>query len=264
MSDGWQPWTPGAGASTPGLAPVIGHRGAAALAPENTLASLREAHRVGCRWVEFDVMLSRDSLPVLIHDERVDRTTSGRGRVPDLTYAELRALDAGSWKSPRFAGERIPHLEEAIALCLELGLAANVEIKPARGHERRTGEVVAEALARLWPADGPPLLVSSFARRSLELALQVAPLIPRGLLAERLPRDWASAMQRLGCTSLHLSQRRVSPGELAALVRARVPTLLYTVNAPARARTLLAAGAAAVFTDAPDVILAGLRSTPQA
>ena len=258
---GWEPWSPEHGTTTPGLERVIGHRGAAARAPENTLASLRAAHRLGCRWVEFDVMLSQDGVPVLIHDEKVARTTGGRGRVPELTFAELRTLDAGSLFGPGFAGERIPSLEEAIQLCLELGLAANVEIKPARGHERATGEAAARTLREHWPVDGPHLLISSFERVSLAAALDLTPEVPRGLLAEAMPRDWAEAMRTLRCTTLHLSHRRVRLAHLQALVERRVPTLLYTVNDPLRARELLGAGAAALFTDAPDTLLAALGDT---
>ncbi len=252
--DGWQPWSPGQGAATPGLDRVIGHRGAAARAPENTLASLREAYRLGCRWVEFDVMLTRDGVPVLIHDEKVQRTTDGRGRVQELSFAELRTLDAGAWFAPRFAGERIPSLEEAIAVCHELGLAANVEIKPARGHEHVTGRIVAETLLRLWPSNGTRVLLSSFERSSLAAASMAAPALPRGLLAEALPPDWAEAMQDLGCASLHLSHRRLRAAELRALLEQRVPVLLYTVNEPQRAIDLLTAGVAAVFTDVPDAV----------
>ena len=155
---------------------MIGHRGAAARAPENTLAGLREAHELGARWVEFDVMLSRDGVPVLIHDETLQRTTDGRGAVARHTAAEIRPLDAGAWFAPEFAGERVPTLEEAVALLLELGLHANVEIKPATGHEvgdRRGGR--RRCLQRLWPKTGPRLLLSSFERDALAAAQRVAP-----------------------------------------------------------------------------------------
>jgi glycerophosphoryl diester phosphodiesterase len=258
--DAWQPWSPGRPVATPGLASVIGHRGAAARAPENTLAGLRKAHELGATWVEFDVMLTRDGVPILIHDETLHRTTNGRGRVPDRTLAEIRALDAGAWFSPAFAGERVPTLEEAVALLLELGLNANVEIKPATGHETATGEVVADTLRRLWPEDGPRLLLSSFERPALAAARMVAPAIPRGLLAEALPGDWVEAMQALECATLHLGHTDISAAALELLPAAGVPVLLYTVNTVARAQALLAAGATALFTDAPDLLLAALRA----
>ena len=119
------------------------HRGGGSLAPENTLAGIRLAAGLGFKAVEFDVMLSGDGTPVLIHDETLERTTNGRGLVCDTPDAVLFALDAGQ-------GERIPRFVEAAALCRQLGLLANVEIKPASGHEERTAEVVARLGAELW------------------------------------------------------------------------------------------------------------------
>lgn len=247
----WQPWTPDAAPWRPPVPPVIGHRGAAARAPENTLVGIETAARLGVTWVEVDVMLSADEVPVLIHDETVDRTTNGRGAVPALRHEELRALAAGD-------GACIPTLDEAIDLLLALGLGVNVEIKPARGHERRTAEIAAAALRERWPKGGPELLISSFSREALAVTAEVAPELPRGLLHEALPADWATALPVLGCATLHLSHRRLRDDELAMLVNAHVPVLLYTVNDAARARKLLGAGAVAVFSDVPDTILAEL------
>lgn len=254
--EGWRPWQRGVPGRLPGLEPVIGHRGAAARAPENTLAGLRKAHALGARWVEFDVMLSADRVPVLIHDETLERTTSGRGEVAAHTAAQLAALDAGAWFGPEFAGEPVPTLAQAVALLLELGMAANVEIKPAAGHEEATGRIVAEHLARLWPGDGPRLLLSSFARSALAMAAEGAGHIPRGLLAEQLPVDWELALTSLGCATLHLDHACVDGPTIRDLVAAAVPVLLYTVNDPARACTMREAGAAALITDVPDLLLA--------
>jgi len=240
--------------------PLVAHRGASARAPENTLAAFREAARCGCRWVEFDVKLSRDGVPFVIHDDRLERTTDGRGRVRDLDADALARLDAGSWFDPRFSGERIPTLAETLALLLELDLSANIEIKPCEGREEETAEVVAAEVHRLWPADRPLPLFSSFSRTALETARRVAPEIPRGLLREAPGADWAAEMQALGCLTLHLDHKQLAPGHLRRLAQAGVPVLLYTVNDPARARALLEAGAAAVFTDVPDLVLEALAA----
>src|SRR4051794_34519268 len=109
-------------ASPPPLPKVIGHRGAKAYAPENTLAGIRTAAQQGARWVEVDVKLTRDGVPILMHDDTVDRTTNGKGAAATLDFAELRRLDAGAWFGPAFAGERIPTLEEALALVFDLDL----------------------------------------------------------------------------------------------------------------------------------------------
>src|SRR3990167_2302278 len=94
---------------------VIAHRGASHLAPENTLASFIMASELPIEWVEFDVMLSKDQVPVVFHDDTLSRTTNGTGFIDQFTFDELRNLDAGSWFSSRFVGEKIPSLSEVIA-----------------------------------------------------------------------------------------------------------------------------------------------------
>ena len=101
------------------LPPLIGHRGAAAQAPENTVAGFRRAAALGLPWVEFDVRLTADRRLVLMHDATLTRTTNGRGRVRDRRLAEIAELDSGSWFAPAFAGERVPTLERAIEVLAE-------------------------------------------------------------------------------------------------------------------------------------------------
>jgi glycerophosphoryl diester phosphodiesterase len=96
---------------------VIGHRGGSALAPENTLACYEKAIALGADYVEIDVRVTRDGRFVLMHDGKVDRTTNGKGAVAELGYAAIRGLDAGSWFAPQYAGQRVPTLAEALALC---------------------------------------------------------------------------------------------------------------------------------------------------
>jgi glycerophosphoryl diester phosphodiesterase len=176
--------------------------------------------------------------------------------VAAVTATEIADLDAGSWFAAEFAGERVPTLEQAVALLLSLGMSANVEIKPATGHASATGRIVADYLRQHWPEDGPRLLLSSFERAALTAAAEAAPDLPRGLLAEDLPQDWETALDELGCATLHLDHARLTPNGVAALTADGIPVLLYTVNDPARAIALRAAGAAAIITDVPDLLLA--------
>jgi glycerophosphoryl diester phosphodiesterase len=250
----WQVWAPGRISRLAGLARVIGHRGAAAHAPENTLASIRKARELGCRWVEVDAKLTRDGVPILMHDERLDRTTSGRGEVAATPLAEIRKLDAGGWKDRRFAGEPVPTLVEALALLVGLDMDVNVEIKPCPGRETQTARVVCAEIRRAWPTDRPVPLLSSFAVEALAAARDAAPELPRGLLVEAIPANWRELMQELACVSLHVSQRRNGLRRIAATLAEGVPLLCYTVNDPALAHRLLGAGVAAVYTDAPDRI----------
>lgn len=108
---------------------VIAHRGASAYAPENTLSAFALAAEMGADWFELDCTLTADGEVIVIHDDRVDRTTNAKGAVGKMTLAELKKLDAGAWKDPRFAGERLPTLEEALQLAREKKIGVYIEIK---------------------------------------------------------------------------------------------------------------------------------------
>jgi glycerophosphoryl diester phosphodiesterase len=228
---------------------IIAHRGGGALAPENTLAGLRLAARLGCGGVEFDVMLATDGVPVLIHDETLDRTTTGRGRVAALDSATLVRLDAGIRHHPAFAGEPVPTLDEALRLCAALGLWANVEIKPAAGQEAETGRVVACHAA----AASGGLLLSSFSSIAMRAAADEAGRLPRALLVEAIPADWRERMVETGARALHSAARALTVDALQAVRDAGFPLACYTVNRRDEAERLFAMGVSAVFTDRPDL-----------
>jgi glycerophosphoryl diester phosphodiesterase len=237
---------------------TIGHRGARGYAPENTLAGIRTAAEQGVCWVEVDVKLTRDGVPILMHDDTVDRTTDGRGAVAAMDFADLRRLDAGKPFGPQFAGEPIPTLEETLKLVLELGLGINLEIKPCPGREEETARVTLDTARALWPADLPPPLISSFELPSLEIALAHTPDWPRGYLIDRRPADWAAIADRLQATTLNVNARREDARSIAAYLATGRPVLTYTVNDPAQARRLINLGVSAVFTDYPRDVLAVL------
>lgn len=240
------------------LPPVIGHRGAAATAPENTLAGIRQASELGALWIEFDVKLTRDGHAILMHDERLERTTDGAGRVAETTLAEVKRLDAGSWFGPAFRGEPVPTFEEALGLCAELGLGANVELKPCRGREAETARFAMEELLRVWPEDRPAPLVSSFAPDCLEVAREIAPQLPRGLLCNRLPTDWKVQVERHECATVHLNHRWTTARQRIALTAEGLSLVLYTVNSARRAQAQLEAGVTAIITDQIAAVLAAL------
>jgi glycerophosphoryl diester phosphodiesterase len=218
---------------------IIAHRCGGVLAPENSLAGLVVAARLGCHAVEFDVMLSADGVPILMHDETLERTTRCTGRVAERMFAEIRACDAS-----------VPTLVEALAECRRLGLWANIELKPAAGHEEETGAVVAAWLASHWDGRG---VVSSFSEKSALAARQVLPAAAFALLCDRLPEDWQTQCARLGAVAVHLAAECVDPPTAKAL--AGIPWACYTVNARAVATGLTKMGCAAVFTDRPDLWL---------
>ncbi|HEY8069236.1 MAG TPA: glycerophosphodiester phosphodiesterase [Burkholderiales bacterium] len=226
---------------------IVAHRGGGTLAPENTLGAMRLGASMGFKGVEFDVMLAGDGTPVIIHDETVERTTNGRGAVPDMTYAELAALKIEK-------GERIPKFEEAGRLCRELGIWANVEIKPAKGHERATGQAVAPLARELWRGAALPPVLSSFSVEALEAARDAAPELPRGYLVSTIPQYWRETMQRLGCVALHCNYQALTRELAAEIHGAGYAILLWTVNKPETARQMFALGADCLVTDALDRI----------
>ena len=226
------------------------------------MAGLRTAARLGATMVEFDVQLSRDGIPILMHDATVDRTTNGTGAVADLVLANLMELDAGVLFAAAFAGEPVPTLAAALALCVDLGLAANIELKLSEETDsaRQSGARIAETAAALWPADRPPPLLSSFSHAALQGAATAVPQWPRGCLFSGAPTDWQARANAVGATTLNVHHRDNPPGSHAAFLHSGRPVIVYTVNDPAEALALLTKGFAAVISDQPGKIITTLDS----
>ena len=127
---------------------IVAHRGGGALAPENTIAAMRCGLTHGFQAVEFDVMLARDGVSVVMHDTTFGRTVAGEGNVADYTAQELAQRDAGAWFGEEFIGEPVPTLEQVAAFCMHHHIWMNVEIKPVPGFEDQTGWVVAQTVQR--------------------------------------------------------------------------------------------------------------------
>jgi glycerophosphoryl diester phosphodiesterase len=222
---------------------VVAHRGGGALAPENTLGAIRFGASLGFRAVEFDVMLAGDGTPVLIHDETTERTTGVKGNVFAMSFGELSRLNAGG-------EEKIPAFEEAGNLCRSLGVWANVEIKPATGYERATGEAVARMARELWRGAAVQPVLSSFSVDALAAARAAVPELPRGYLVDALPADWQVEAKRIKCISVHCNQEKLTQAQATAVLGAGYGLLCWTVNDPAVARRLLGWGVDCLVTDA--------------
>lgn len=228
---------------------LFAHRGGGTLAPENTLAAIRLGQSLGYGAHEFDVKLSRDGVALLLHDPTLERTTNGRGRAADLDWEALSTLDAGSWHSQAFAGERLPTFEEAARLLHSRGTLANVEIKPTPGTEVVTGETVAREAARLWSGAAVPPLLSSFSFDALAAARKVEPGLPRGWLTKEFGADGWERLAALEAVSLHTDHRYFDVSLVPRLHEAGYRVMLYTVNDAERAAQLLEAGVDGIFTD---------------
>ncbi len=240
---------------------IIGHRGAKAYAPENTLASIHTAADMGVTWVEIDAKITKDGMPMIFHDDLLDRTTSGSGEFRNFTYDEIKDLDAGSWFSESFIDTKIPTLDDALITVIDRGLGLNLEIKPCKGREKETAEIVLDYATRIWPDDIPPPLISSFSAICLETAFDMVPHWHRGLLLnegndEDLPylEEWAKLAEYLQVSSINCNGNHVNPEQLALYQATGLPILSYTINDPNKAIELIEMGVHGLFSDCPDVI----------
>jgi glycerophosphoryl diester phosphodiesterase len=245
---------------------VVAHRGGGTEAPENTIAAIEAGRLRGYAGVEFDVMLAADQVPVLLHDDTLERTTSGRGPAALLTAAELGTLDAGAWHSSRFVGERVPSFDAAVRHCRRHSIWINVEIKPAPGADVRTGSRVAQATEALYRDAVRPggdaarrvcpavPLLSSFSPQSLAAARTAAPDLPRGLLLERWTPAWRDMVAQLDCVSLHIDHKELDRERAAAIRGAGIWLFCYTVNTVERALELFDWGVDSFCTDRIDLI----------
>lgn len=243
------------------LPKVIGHRGACGYAPENTLESIQTAAEIGAPWVELDVKLTRDNVPIIFHDEELDRTTNGSGLVAQTDYADIQTLEAGSWFGDSFAGIKIPTLEEAIEVLLTHDLGLNLEIKPCPGREKETAEAALDILSQIWD-EHDKLLISSFSHVGLEAARDVASDWARGLLigGDEMPGNWRELADYLDVETMNLGSRLLTQEVCEEVMNEEYGLLVYTVNDPIEARRYQQWGVDCLFSDTPDVILENLVS----
>jgi len=238
----------------------LAHRGGGKLAPENTIAALQCGLTHGFHAVEFDVMLSRDGVPVIMHDSYLGRTVAGSGNVFDYDAAELVAMDAGSWFGAQFAAQTVPLFTQYVDFCKANGIWMNIEIKPAPGFEADTGRVVAALTRALFgleiARDEPGLLplLSSFSQVALAAAMQAAPDLPRALLLDQLPPDWEAQARALQAVAIHTNHKHLTAELAGQIKRAGFGLFCYTVNDPARARQIIGWGVDAMCTDRIELI----------
>jgi len=227
---------------------LIAHRGASGYAPENTLAAFRKAVAMGLSFIETDLQLSRDARFVAIHDDTVNRTTNGQGNVHDLTLAELRRLDAGSWFGSSFVGERIPTLEEILEFAKRHDIVFYLELKPGGswggehaliGALRESGE-----FARV--------VVISFDSALVATVRRVEPTLMTGLLCDGQIEKPIERTLEIGARQLVIRGDLVTPAMIAEAKRNDLQVICWTVNHPAHMRLLASAGVAGIMSDYPD------------
>jgi len=236
---------------------VLGHRGASGYAPENTLAAFELGIRLGCHGFEFDVQLSRDGEPVIHHDWSVERTTGCTGDIRDLTFRQIRTLDAGKWFSTEFLGQKIPALAEVLEL-IPGEMLLNVELKSRASDGPGLEEKVIAVLREHGRLE--KTIISSFNHLSLKRTREIAPHIRLGLLYEALllrPFDYLEKL-KLRLYSIHPLHDYVSPSLVREAHARGLKMACWTVNTSERAGELLKDGVDIIITNYPDRCL-GLK-----
>lgn len=241
-------------ALAPPLDQLIGHRGIAALAPENTMASFRLAALQKVSWIEFDVRLTKDDELVIFHDDTLERTTNGNGYVYEHNLSDLLVLDAGSWFAPHFAGEKIPVFSEVFTELLHLGLQCNIEMKFPPNPSARHVEILAKKLCQSLKNCGliqPFPLISSFEWTALEWVRREFPEAPIGFLTEKCSPEIIAKVAKTPNAALHCDYLSLTTELLGIAHKAQVPILTYTVNEVSIANHLFDQRVFGIFSDNP-------------
>ncbi|NIJ10920.1 glycerophosphoryl diester phosphodiesterase [Saccharomonospora amisosensis] len=226
---------------------TIAHRGYSAVAPENTLAAVEAGIRAGAEYVEIDAHTTADGVPVVMHDSTVDRTTDGSGAVSTLTADYVTGLDAGSWFSPAYAGQRVPTLGQVLDLVRNTGSTLLLEVKGPRTRAR-TEAIVSEVLRR---GMAEQVLMQSFDVRVLRDARELAPRIQLGLLRGALDADPVATARELGVVTYNPSADALlaRPEVVKRLNDAGIAVMPYTVDDAARWSRLAELGVDGIITN---------------
>lgn len=243
---------------------IIAHRGASQQYPENTMLSFNKAAEMGAQWLEFDVMLSADDQPLLMHDSALARTTNGHGLVNQVNWQELSQLDAGSWFDPSFDQVRIPHLNQVIEFLQMSGLKAVAEIKPCHLDDAKTAEVTLRTLESKWPNFRQQVVLSSFSLEALEQVRRLDAEVELGLSTEQWSSDESNQAAYLNASSVHIDFLALDETKCQSILAQNLDIFAYTVNDIFVAEQLFEWGVKAIFTDVPDIMLQWLKERSRA
>lgn len=236
---------------------TIAHRGASAYYPENTMSAFKAAVDMKADMIELDVLLSKDNIPVVFHDERLDEKTNGSGLACDHTLSDLKKHDAGSWFDTKFKNERIPTLREVLEFSRNR-ILVNIEIKPEVVTEKEESGIV-ELVLNLVEELGMEevVMISSFDYRVLERLSKRETNIKSALLYERVQshgREPSRLAKDYNIDAFNCSYHQLIDNWVSQLKNNKIPFFIYTINDELTMKSLIQVGAKGIFTDKPDVL----------
>jgi glycerophosphoryl diester phosphodiesterase len=234
---------------------AIAHRGASGYAPENTLAAFRRAVAQGVTFIETDLHLTRDAHFVAIHDETLERTTTGKGSIQQLTLAEVRRLDAGSWFASEFIGERVPTLEEILEFARKNDVVFYLELKPSGfwGGEHALISALRESgeIARSVIISFDPVILAGLRK--------IDPTLMTGLVYDGQVENVLDKTVEIGARQVAVRGDLVTPNFLREARKRDLQVVCWTINSPAHMRLLVAAGVDGIMSDYPDRLVSTLK-----
>ncbi|RWZ60157.1 glycerophosphodiester phosphodiesterase [Halobacillus fulvus] len=228
---------------------IFAHRGASKLAPENTMPAFELAQASGADGIETDVQLTKDQIPVLIHDENLRRTTNGTGFVQDYTYAELESLDAGSWFSSEFSDVSIVSLDAFLRWFKHQSMFLNIELKTNVIEYKDIESIVYELLKQHHVLDRT--VISSFNPRSLIRMKKINPSVPTAFLTSTKMINLVDYAKSLNANALHVKHRLLDKRLVKQCKEKKIKLRIYTVNRPSMMKKCYKLGVDAIFTDVP-------------
>ena len=237
---------------------VIAHRGVSGSYPENTLSAFQAAIDIRAEMVELDVSISKDGIPVVVHDKTVDRTTDFEGDVQSFSVEELKRMQVGAWFSEEFRGEEFPTLRESLEL-MKGQIAVNIEIKSEAVSDVINGGIVDKALQIVKELDmSSSVIFSSFDYRVMEHLNVLDAQMPKALLYESSQSGElkpSELVKKYEVDVFNCSYRQLTPEWIADLQAHQIPYLVYTVNEPDLMKELLKKGVSGIFTDFPQELM---------
>lgn len=237
---------------------VIAHRGASAYAPENTHSAFKLALEMQAEMIELDLLLSKDGVPVVIHEDNLERTTGIVGLVSNYTLDELRNFDTGSWFSEEFKQEPFPTLEEVLAYS-KGKIAVNIEIKHESVTDSLEGGIVEKALELVKNVEmEDEVIFSSFDYRVMDHLNKLAPDISKAILYEEKQSNGLSPSQLVdlyNVDAFNCSHKELSQAWIDELNENKIPFFVYTINDEQLMERVMHSGAKGIFTDKPDILI---------
>lgn len=226
---------------------ITAHRGASGLAPENSMASVVLAMKIGANFSEIDVQETADGQLILLHDNSLKRTTNRGGNIWDLKLSDLQGVDAGSWFSPQFAGEPVPTFEQIIDAVMDK-MKLNIELK-MNGHQQKLAERVVDLIQRKNFIS--QCIVTSFDREEIRKVKNLNPAIKTGYIFSKMPEEdlWAGEFDLIS-----VGRKLVTAELIQNAHEAGKEVHVWTVNKEEEMRKLIDLGVDNIITNYPDVL----------